>query len=47
MTWLFLTLSRSGWGEAVLGLRIARRLVARGDTVVVLTHPLLASLFEG
>lgn len=47
MTWLFMTLARSGWGEAVLGVRIARRLVARGDRVVFLTHPGMARAFFG
>jgi len=47
MRWIFLALARSGWGEAVLGLRIARRLVARGDSVVFLVHPALARVFRG
>lgn len=45
MTWLFMTLARSGWGETVLGIRIARRLVARGDRVVFLTHPQMSKAF--
>jgi hypothetical protein len=47
MKWMFLALARSGWGEAILGLRIARRLVARGDTVVFVIHPALAKAFRG
>ncbi len=46
-SWLFLALARSGWGEAILGLRVARRLVARGDRVTFLAHPGMARIFVG
>jgi hypothetical protein len=43
---LFLTLCKRGWGEAILGLRIAQELYEQGDSVSFLGHGSLALLFR-
>jgi hypothetical protein len=42
---LLLALGRSGWGEAQLGITLARDLVARGERVTFVVNPALAKLF--
>jgi hypothetical protein len=42
---LLLALGRSGWGEAQLGVTLAKDLVARGERVTFVVNPAIARLF--
>ncbi len=44
---LFLALSRKGWGEATLGVRVASELIERGDRVAFFGHESMNTLFSG
>jgi len=44
---LFLALTRAGWGETALGLRVAQQLQQAGDEPVFLVHETAAPLFVG
>jgi len=45
--YLFLSLSRKGWGEAILGRRIASELRTRGHEVRFICHESMEPLFRG
>jgi len=45
MKHLFLALSRSGWGETILGIRIAKELEQLGDVVEFIAHDTASPLF--
>ena len=44
---LILALSRKGWGEATLGVRVAKELIEHGDEVDFFGHESMAPLFSG
>src|SRR6267143_131535 len=44
---LFLSLSRKGWGEATLGIRIAREMCRAGERVIYFGHNSARPLFSG